>query len=364
MSYITELRFYCADDKVRRALANLFKSGCDAIAKPGDEIIRLRFAAFVRKLGKLRPPERVRFDFFRAVVHGANYGPMVTCPRNGPVELTIVHDGEFDIHARALVGFICSLHPAVEALAKAWDTQPWRESWIKKCIGQEIESRSFRFESEDRDLHEWCRAGISFAVDHSLLQIEQARSGRSSLDVAADAAAARSFAGAGTRLVEMLQVHGLLPAPREVEVDTADSAHRELERLLQEHASDRLVLYPEVQGGWVGNQLVDEYADLVRTFVAKSGVCIEDLILELPVDAHGEEDPYGDMTIAFRHGGRRIRWHFNLDSERSYFLRFSRWARSALDGGYIWFSDDYFRGYILPSRLVEALHEIGIEGES
>jgi hypothetical protein len=118
-----------------------------------------------------------------------------------------------------------------------------------------------------------------------------------------------------------------------------------------------------VQGGWMGGKLVDEYASLIIEFCKRTNITIENLVLSPPLDEYGEEDPELDMSISFIHKGKIRKWTFSMETEEEYFSKFSRWAKSAVGGGYLWFTLDTYTGYLLPKGLVADLKNIGIPGE-
>jgi hypothetical protein len=366
---LTTLYFHCEDLKKKKAIANLFRHSLEYGVRQSHDVVTSHYEKFCVKLKNLNSGNTVNFDFFRQVLFGLGLGPsVVACPNKGAVYIVFLHGDKFGDHPRSLVEFVCSLDAELESAAESSDIDSNRYLWLKKLKGRELESRQFEHDSDriDPDLlsqiedtYEWLQESLSFTATTFRYTVDNIRA----LAVREEKPASKISNNANTEIVKLFMNYGLLSETSEVSIDKNDDRFSFFVNVLEENAANRIVAYPLVQGGWMGGKLVDEYASLIVEFCKRTNITIENLVLSPPLDEYGEEDPELDMSISFIHKGKIRKWTFSMETEEEYFSKFSRWAKSAVGGGYLWFTLDTYTGYLLPKGLVADLKNIGIPGE-
>jgi hypothetical protein len=372
----TEFYFYCLDLKIKRQIANLFRFKSMSNGLPDHNSLEIYYENFGKKLKKYDPELKVDFDFFANVIFGAGTPPIVTCPHNSPAHVYILHGGEFGLNVKRLVEFVSALDSKLEVVASACDANTESELWLylKSLSGCAIETREFEISvghATPQQLNTaleniaWLKEGLSSVHEDFIWyqnkyfpsRVEKVTSRRGMSQIAV-------CENYREEVFNLLKSYGLLSYAEPSGDGSDDSAADFLEIVLQEQVSDRVIHYPVVGGGWVQGKLVDEYASLITKFCDKTKILIENLTLTPPLNEIGEEDSMEEMSISFSYKGKPWSCDFSIDTESAYFDKFSKWAKSVLKGGYLWYTTDYYRGYLLPKELIQNLKILGIYGDT
>jgi len=362
------LYFHCEDLKKKKAIANLFRHSLEYGVPQTHDVITSHYNKFCVKLEKLDGGNMVSLDFFKHVLFGMGDGPVATCPNKGAASLELLLGGNFGEHPKSLLEFVCSFGTELESVVESNDMDSNRYLWLKKLKGRELESRQFEHESDRIDpglfsrienAYDWLQDGLSFTAPILLYTVEHFRG-----LAAREEKPPPEFSDiTKIEIVNLLKAYGFLSEFDEVIFDNHEDQISLVISVLEEKAANRIISYPSVQGGWMEDQLVEEYASLIVEFCKKANITIKDLTLSPPLDEFGKEDPELDMSISFTHKGKRKKWTFSMETEDEYFSKFNRWARSAVGGGYLWFSADIYTGYLLPKELIAELEKFGGPGE-
>lgn len=131
--------------------------------------------------------------------------------------------------------------------------------------------------------------------------------------------------------------------------------------VLESLIPDSCIRYPCFDGGWDQGTVAGDYGALITTIVSKSDGKVEISDFKVSTDSEINEDSQ-EITVSFNHADNQYKWVFCMDDAFIYFNGVTKWITTALDGGYIYLSDDVGKyGFFLPEKTINTLIEIGVQ---
>lgn len=365
-----DLYYVCDDLELKRDIAKLFRFKAVSNGTPSPDQMSDFYKSFQKKIKKLFPHIEVDYEFFASIVFGKGTVPLVTSPKNEPSKLTIIQESENGDKARKLINFLLEIEPELEIAAEICNVnqQPYQYILLKKERSLQIETKSFVLSGslDNRaqleiavDAYKWLTESISSVhkdISYTHGRLNKALSSLQKTSVKAPKIS-KNFP---IQIVDLLSNYGIVDQNKIDFEEKEDCINSYLERVLQKYASKVVIFYPELSGGWDRGQMVNEFASLITSFCKTANVVIENMTLVPPLDENGDESPYEEMNISFLHKGKKKEWSFSLETQYEYFEKFSKWASASVNGDYIWFNEDTYRGYLLPNSLQKDLYEMGV----
>jgi len=366
-----DLYYFCDDLELKRDIAKLFRFKAVSNGAPSADQMSDFYKSFQKKIKKLFPHIEVDYEFFSSVIFGKGTTPVVTCSKKEPGVITIIQEGQHGENAFKLIKLLVEIEPELEIVAEACNVnrQPYQYILLKKEKSLDIQSKNFElnpgFDNRDHleiavEAYSWLKKDISSVHQNISYKEDQLNNALSSLRKSLDKAPQRISKDFPVKIVDLLASYGIVDQNKIDFEEKEDCINSYLEKVLQKYASKVVIFYPELSGGWDRGQMVNEFASLITSFCKTANVVIENMTLVPPLDENGDESPYEEMNISFFHKGKKKEWSFSLETQYEYFEKFSKWASASVNGDYIWFNEDTYRGYLLPKSLQKDLYEIGV----